>query len=81
MILADDVGEALRPQPVGQWVRRLLFEQGAHALFVTLVKAQGCPGKVEGWSFWKLAAEFAPKSPLPGLVPGTHVSPQPQCRQ
>jgi len=30
MILPDDVGEALRPQPVGQRVRRLALKQGAH---------------------------------------------------
>jgi len=30
MILPDDVGEPFRPQPVGQWVRRLLLEQGGH---------------------------------------------------
>src|SRR5262249_49448515 len=35
--------------------------------------ALGCQGKVEGWSFWKLAAEFCQQKPLPGLEPGIHV--------
>ena len=30
MVLADDLGEALRPQPVGQRPRRLRFKQRAH---------------------------------------------------
>jgi hypothetical protein len=31
MILADDVGQPPRPQPVGQRMRRLFLEQRAHS--------------------------------------------------
>src|SRR5271167_2685929 len=40
VVLADDVGEPARPQPVGQRVRRLFLEKRGHALFVTLAKAR-----------------------------------------
>ena len=41
MILPDDVGEALRPQPVGQRVRRLFLEQ-AWSSRTVYMEATGC---------------------------------------
>jgi hypothetical protein len=46
MILADDVREALRPQPIGQRVQRLFLEQRGHGpiadsvFFVTPAQAE-----------------------------------------